>query len=63
MSLIDCRSFHHFHIGFCSFIPEAVFTAHHCVQMKDITMAWTKPTNAEVPASMEINMYASAKEK
>jgi len=26
-------------------------------------MAWTKPTIAEVPASMEINMYACAKQK
>ncbi|MFC0281473.1 MULTISPECIES: pyrroloquinoline quinone precursor peptide PqqA [Falsigemmobacter] len=26
-------------------------------------MAWTKPTIAEVPVSMEINMYACAKQK
>jgi len=26
-------------------------------------MAWTKPTITEVPVSMEINMYACAKQK
>ena len=61
MAAIDCGISQFFHGD-----DWAPFRGSRCeapLQNTEIIMAWTKPTITEVPASMEINMYACAKQK